>query len=234
MQVVIFADLTLNKLTPNKKANMKMIYTNENGNENQYENNLELNLNSKSGVLAYSKISDFNDNGDVLETFGGDVPTGKLDVNGNEKKASASMAIINNYEYEIANVSIIGTILENNEDVILYSNLIDDIVVNFKGAKVFYQKKQMRKMLHGKESKEKARLYKNWYSKFWNKSGDKIEFYFQFSISDKINYNEKFYMDYKVNYDYLGQNMTIDSGVCLETEENSLIKMSNTNAEKEL
>ena len=40
-------------------------------------------------------------------------------------------------------------------------------------------------------------------------------------------------MDYKVNYDYLGQNMTIDSGACLETEENSLIKMSNTNAEKE-
>ena len=230
MQVVIFADLTLNKLTPNKKANMKMIYTNENGNENQYENNLELNLNSKSGVLAYSKISDFNDNGDVLETFGGDVPTGKLDVNGNEKKASASMAIINNYEYEIANVSIIGTILENNE---VYSNLIDDIVVNFEGAKVFYSEEANEKDATWKESKEKARLYKIDIPNSELKSGDKIEFYFQFSISDKINYNEKFYMDYKVNYDYLGQNMTIDSGVCLETEENSLIKMSNTNAEKE-
>lgn len=62
------------------------------------------------------------------------------------------MAIINNYEYEIANVSIIGTILENNE---VYSNLIDDIVVNFEGAKVFIQKKQMRKMLHGKKVKKK-------------------------------------------------------------------------------
>lgn len=130
---------------------MKMIYTNENGNENQYENNLELNLNSKSGVLAYSKISDFNDNGDVLETFGGDAPTGKLDVNGNEKKASASMAIINNYEYEIANVSIIGTILENNEDVILYSNLIDDIVVNFEGAKVFYSEEANEKDATGRK-----------------------------------------------------------------------------------
>ena len=224
--------MTLNKLTPNKKANMKMIYTNENGNENQYENNLELNLNSKSGVLAYSNISDFNDNGDVLETFGGDVPTGKLDVNGNEKKASASMSIINNYEYEIANVSIIGTILENNEDVILYSNLIDDIVVNFEGAKVFYSEEANEKDATWKESKEKARLYKIDIPNSELKSGDKIEFYFQFSISDKINYNEKFYMDYKVNYDYLGQNTTIDSGVCLETEENSLIRQMTIQMQK--
>lgn len=100
-------------------------------------------------------------------------------------------------------------------------------------SKSFLFRRANEKDATWKESKEKARLYKIDIPNSELKSGDKIEFYFQFSISDKINYNEKFYMDYKVNYDYLGQNMTIDSGVCLETEENSLIKMSNTNAEKE-
>lgn len=236
MQVVIFADLTLNKLTPNKKTNMKMTYTNENANEIKYEQNVQININSKDGVMLYNNVSGFNNN-DVLETLSDKIPEGILETNSEEKTLTAKMAIINNYETQITNVSIIGKIPGKIKDKIgnmdlegtFNTNILEGITTNYEGAKVYYSEDENAdtKSDTWKENIDNAKAYKIELPQDVLINGGKVEFNYKFKIPENLGNNESIYSAYKVEYEYAGQKVQTDSAVVLKTKSNEENKSDN-------
>src|SRR5699024_1075870 len=103
-------------------------------------------LNSKYGVLLTNELSGFNDNNDVINGIDNNTINGVLTKNTTEKNASETINVINNYQEEISNVSIIGKIPVIEEESInnetfkstFEMNLINSLNLNGKEAKVYY------------------------------------------------------------------------------------------------
>ena len=228
MQIVIGADITIKKLTPNMQTQIKMIYTNENGNENQYEENLDVNINSKPGVLTYSKITGFNAENTELETMSDKIPSANLDMNSEEKVATVNMAVINNYESEISNVSIIGNVPANTQEKVgdnilkgtFDANIVETVTTSVEGAKVYYSEdaKAEANSDSWKETSENAKAYKIVVPNEEIKNGEKIEFGYKFSIPENLSYNESNYTNFKTIFTYLGEEVTMNSSLSMSTE----------------
>ena len=64
---------------PTQTKQITMTYTNENREGEVGTVSKDVNLKSKDGVMLVNKISDFNSNGDVIESTTNKIVTGELD-----------------------------------------------------------------------------------------------------------------------------------------------------------
>ena len=137
--IVVNADIETNILTPSQKANIETTYTNENGNEKTYKLNTDLNIQSKSGMMIYNNISNYNNAKDSIYTIDDNVPMGALDLRSNSNVATVKSAIINNFGQDIENVTIVGRIPKNGQaDGSVDSTLIKGIETNLNGVEILY------------------------------------------------------------------------------------------------
>lgn len=123
--IVINANLTVQKLTPTKQDVMKVYVTNElatiyktakkarsrvatQSNAAYAETNL--NAVAPVGVVTINEISGYNGENQTVTSISGEEKTGKLETRTEAKNATVKMNVINNYQNKIDNISILGRI----------------------------------------------------------------------------------------------------------------------------
>ena len=110
IQISVIADIYLDKTTPSKSSEIKMNYTNENRQGEEFQTTVPVKVNSKYGVLMVNKI------GNVMESIDDKEKEVILEKNAKLQEMSQEIAIINNYENPITQVSVIGKMPEVQKD----------------------------------------------------------------------------------------------------------------------
>ncbi len=139
-KICLKLDVATNKLTPSKKSQIDMTYTNENGSEVK-TTSADINFESQYGIMIYNQIVNYNNNGDTLVTVDKETAYGELSTNADQRDITLSTALINNYGEDVTNVTLIGKIpAENNEES--YVAKLNQLQTNNEKVKVYYSNKQ--------------------------------------------------------------------------------------------
>ncbi len=231
LSLVINADIEIDVLTPSQKTNVLMTYTNENGNEGTYSTSVELNIQSKPGLMIYNDLSGYNNNGDSIYTIDNNVPVGNLNLGSGSTTATVSTAVVNNYDTDMSNVTIIGRIPKKGVNgATLDTTLLQGINTNTR-AEVLYS-----------PNIEAIQDDGSWTADYTNASsymikidniavGQSIRMQYQVTVPENIGYGESMYTQTDVTYTYLGSINTQTSTIGAKTEEvitNNILALANT------
>ena len=218
--IVVNADIETNILTPSQKANIETTYTNENGNEKTYKLNTDLNIQSKSGMMIYNNISNYNNAKDSIYTIDDNVPMGALDLRSNSNVATVKSAIINNFGQDIENVTIVGRIPKNGQaDGSVDSTLIKGIETNLNGVEILYSENINAK--NGDDSwKEDPTNASIYMIKIDNMHAQQVAaIQYEIQVPEDIGYGKKLSEETNVEYTISGNTQTQKSRVQAKTEE---------------
>lgn len=127
INIVITSDITVNKFTSNKQEKIKLEYTNNNITERNVETkevSHPVNIVAPVGVITTSTISNYAENAQSITSISGEEKTATIPILSNEKNATVSMEVINNYNNTIDNISILGrTAFKGNKDILSEKDL---------------------------------------------------------------------------------------------------------------
>lgn len=232
VQISITSDIDIEKSTPTTKANITMNYQNENRPNETFSTQADLKLNSKYGVLMVNKLSNYNNDGETLESVDDKVKKGKLDVNSESKDAKAEVAVVNNYETDITDIALIGKISGlngtkiNNETVksTFEMNLKQAINVDGKSAKVYYSEdenlsKDSDKWTENISDLSNVKTFKIVPEDNKISTGETLKVSYDLQIPENLGNNESTYTNLAVTYNYLGNADTTNSTIDLQTAE---------------
>lgn len=231
VQIAIIADISIDKSTPTMADKIVMNYTNENRAGEGFVSYADININSKYGVLVVNKLSGYNQNQDVIENFNSKVETAQLDEDLEEKEAKEEVSIINNYEYAITNISIIGKLPDAGEEKIedevvkttFATNLKKLIEVEGATAKIYYSEDKNATKDSNTWSEQiqdiaDIRAFKIELEKNKMEPQKVIKLTYGLKIPEGLKNNEVAYAGLSLEYDYAGDTKSIDSGILLKTE----------------
>lgn len=117
LNVVITSDITVNKLTPNKQEQIKMVYTNNNVITNPRARTVEQDTNqvatlvtfvAPTGVITTTAISNYKEGAETLTSISGEEKTATIETMVEARNATFTMNLINNYNNTIDTISILG------------------------------------------------------------------------------------------------------------------------------
>lgn len=123
--VVITADITVNKLTPNIDSEISMVVTNEND-ENSEINEVtnKISFSAPVGIVTMNGISNYKDGAEELTSITGEEKVAELPILSSQKEATFKMSVMNNYKNDIENVSILGrTPFAGNKEILSNKDL---------------------------------------------------------------------------------------------------------------
>lgn len=242
MQIIINADITFNKKTPTKTADVVMLYSNENGVEENYQTTTNLNINSKYGMMVYSKVSGYNDENGTIESFENKNLTGQVDIQKEKKVANIERAIINNYDQDISNISIVGKIPEVGEENIndqtlkntFVSLLEGNVKTNNPESKVYYSQdvnieQNSEQWQEEVEDIKAVRAYKVVLPNNTLQPGQMLDITSNLEIPENLSYNQSSYESMNITYSYDGQEKTETYASMLSTESVSENEIVNNN-----
>lgn len=207
----INANVVVDKFTSTKSSEIILKYTNENDSNEVHEEKLPIMLKSKDGLFIDNTVSNFNNNGDVLDTINFDKLTGTLDINSEEKNLESQMVMINNYESSIKNVEIVGKL---NEENTINSKFENQISVEGVNANISYSNDE-NNWSEDINSVENAKFYKVKVNEIPSHGIAKIKF--NLRIDAELFYNETLKIEQYVSYAY-GEDKKSET---LETELNT-------------
>lgn len=233
IQISITADITIDKTVPSMSSQIEMRYTNENRVGEQFSYQLPITINSKYGVLLINKLSNYNANGDILENVDDKTKEIVVDANAQEKVANQEIVIINNYENDISNVSLVGKFPENVTENIndeefkatFGMRLVENIVSTGKTAKIYYSEdvnatKDSETWQETVEDFSTIKSFKVEIEDNKLEPGATLSINSKISIPENIEYDQSTYIPLTLNYDYLGNQMISYSNISLKTPEN--------------
>lgn len=233
IQISITANITIDKTVPSMSSQIEMRYTNENRTGEQFNYQLPIKINSKHGVLLINKLSNYNANGDVLENVDDKTKEIAIDVNAQEKIANQEIVIINNYESEISNVSLIGKFPEdtteniNNEEfkATFGMRLAGNLISTGKATKIYYSEdvnaaKDSETWKDTVEDFSKIKAFKIEIEDNKLEAGATLSANSQIVIPQNVDYNQSTYIPLTLSYDYLGNQMTSYSNISVKTQNN--------------
>lgn len=110
VNVLIYADIDVNKATPSVQDTITMAYTNENDTVDSNSVFTEVNFTSPKAVVTVNSISGYSTSGAEVTLAGDESGTALLDIYGEAKTATVKGQIINNYDNSISEVKILGRI----------------------------------------------------------------------------------------------------------------------------
>ena len=116
IRIILDADIEFEKTTPSKNTEIKLLYSNENSGA-QKETTLPVTITSKYGTLIYNSIEEYGEGKEKLESVEENL-NGEIDALSAEKQARAKTVVVNNYEKDITNVSLIGRIVNDENNTI--------------------------------------------------------------------------------------------------------------------
>ena len=248
VQISITSDIEIEKSTPTTKANITMNYQNENRPNETFSTQADLKLNSKYGVLMVNKLSNYNNDGETLESVDDKVKKGKLDVNSASKDAKAEVAVVNNYETDITDIALIGKISGlngtkiNNETVksTFEMNLKQAINVDGKSAKVYYSEdenlsKDSDKWTENISDLSNVKTFKIVPEDNKISTGETLKVSYDLQIPENLGNNERSVNELTLNYTYAGDAVNSNATQVLETEDLEAEEViAETNTEKML
>ena len=232
LAIVINADIEFSVLTASQKSNIAMSYTNENGNEASYQTSVDINIESKPGMMIYNNLSGFNTAGDSIYTIDDNIPMGVLDIEGGAMTARASTAIINNYDIEIKDVVIIGRIPKKGVyDGTLDTTLVGGIRTNVSGIEILYSQNIAATQDDGSWSTDYTNAASYMIRLDSVAAGQAIALQYEIGIPENIGYGQSIYAQTNTTYTYLGNVNTQTSTIGAKSETlitNNILALANT------
>ena len=232
IQIIINASITFAKNTAANKTDLTLRYTNDNGNEKYYETKTSLDLISKNGVLVYSKVNNYNNEGTVLESTTNENLNGKLDINTKQKNVKIERSIVNNTEDTISGISIVGKIPTTEENVngenlkSTFVSKLKNINVEGKNAKIYYseQENTEENQANWTENIENFKNIKSYKIELENESLNPKEtavVSYELNVPENLGYNESAYETVNIKYNDKNNSVSKDYATFLATNLNS-------------
>lgn len=232
IQIIINASITFAKNTAANKTDLTLRYTNDNGNEKYYETKTSLDLISKNGVLVYSKVNNYNNEGTVLESTTNENLNGKLDINTKQKNIKIERSIVNNTEDTISGISIVGKIPTTEENVngenlkSTFVSKLKNINVEGKNAKIYYSEQENTEgnQANWTENIENLKNIKSYKIELENESLNPKEtavVSYELNVPENLGYNESAYETVNIKYNDKNDTVSKDYATFLATNLNS-------------
>lgn len=227
--ILIKADITLDKFTSNKTEIIKMTYKNENTDlydkavqtrttKANGEETVNINFVAPSGVVATNNISNYSENGSPIIAISDEKQEVNLPIKSKSREMTIGGIIINNYSNDISNVSVLGRLPSNgNKNIetgeVLGSNF--DIKLSQKitlsgasNVEIYYSEnieatKDLSLESNGwTTTPSNLANVKSYLIVFTDsiKASDRIEFSYKATIPENLNYGSSTYEMYKVFY----------------------------------
>ena len=225
--IAIIADIDLGILTPTQVQDISVNYTNKNGKESEYHTGIDMEIESKYGLMIYSQMSGFNKSGNSEYTIDNDVPIGRLDVNCEERTATMDLAIVNNYDEDMTDVCVVGRIpAKGIYDGTIDTRLASKIETNLENITVLYSANStaIAEDNSWTENPENAKSYKIVLDKI--QKGQVIQTKYNFIIPEGLSFGQSLYGRSEIDYTYLGNRMSQTSNIGAETERLTVAHMS--------
>lgn len=132
--IVITADLTVNRLTSNRTEQITMYYTNENSAETKQEV-INVNFVAPVGVIATNSIDGYAEGKEKLTVISGEGITAELTAMQETKEATFNMNVINNYNNTVDSVKILGRLpFKGNKGLVDQEDLGSTFDITLKSA----------------------------------------------------------------------------------------------------
>ncbi len=220
INVVINADLTVNKLTPSKQEQIKMVYTNASTQETN-EVSTAVNFVAPTGVVTTTAISNYKENGETLTAISGEAKVATIETMAEARNAKFEMTVINNYNNTIDNISILGRIpAKGNKEVTTESDLgstmdmplVSNIVVNSEDnnkVTIYYSEnvnatKDLELSTNGwtltPTDISKVKSYLIVFTDYTMNTGDSVNFSYEAQIPANLQHNASSYGNYGVYF----------------------------------
>ncbi len=220
INVVINADLTVNKLTPSKQEQIKMVYTNASTQETN-EVSTAVNFVAPTGVVTTTAISNYKENGETLTAISGEAKVATIETMAEARNAKFEMTVINNYNNTIDNISILGRIpAKGNKEVATESDLgstmdmplVSNIVVNSEDnnkVTIYYSEnvnatKDLELSTNGwtltPTDISKVKSYLIVFTDYTMNTGDSVNFSYEAQIPANLQHNASSYGNYGVYF----------------------------------
>ena len=220
VNVVITTDLIVNKLTPSKQEQIKMVYTNASTQETN-EVSTAVNFVAPTGVVTTTAISNYKENGETLTAISGEAKVATIETMAEARNTKFEMTVINNYNNTIDNISILGRIpAKGNKEVVTGSDLgstmdmplVSNIVVNSKDnnkVTIYYSEnvnatKDLALSTNGwtkaPTDLSKVKSYLIVFTDYTMNTGDSINFSYEAQIPANLQHNASAYGNYGVYF----------------------------------
>ena len=220
VNVVITTDLTVNKLTPSKQEQIKMVYTNASTQETN-EVSTAVNFVAPTGVVTTTSISNYKENGETLTAISGETKVATIETMAEARNTKFEMTVINNYNNTIDNISILGRIpAKGNKEVVTGSDLgstidmplVSNIVVNSKDnnkVTIYYSEnvnatKDLALSTNGwtkaPTDLSKVKSYLIVFTDYTMNTGDSVNFSYEAQIPANLQHNASAYGNYGVYF----------------------------------
>ena len=217
LEIHIYADITLNKLTADKETKLIMNYTNEKINKKDYSVETNVNIKSEDGLILYNQLSNYNKNGNNLEVVNDENAKAKLDINSDRKTIEVKTAVVNNYEDKLTkDIVVIGKV-PSKDTTNTFDAKIKKLKVN-NSAKVYYNTNSNASANDNnwKEDSNNAKAYKVVLNGMEAQGITTISY--SIDIPKNLSYNEKGVITTNVSYNYYNLNLNENGEIILETE----------------
>lgn len=233
IQIAITADISIDKSVPSGASQIIMNYTNENREGENLSYQLPININSKYGVLLINELTNYNSNGDILESTDDKIKEATLDINSEAKVAEQQITLLNNYENDITDIELIGQMPESGEETIneeqlkatFGTKLLDNVEASGKTAKIYYSEdanaaSDSDTWQEGVQDFSTIKSFKLELEDNKLAPGEVVNIASQIEVPENLDYNQSSYIDLNLSYNYLGDNMQTKSTMSLKTAEN--------------
>lgn len=222
IQIAFMADISTENTVPTQDTKISMRYTNENRAGETLETEQNIKLNSKYGILTVNKITDFNNNGDEINSIINTVENAKLDEQVNARTLSKTVNIVNNYGKNVDNMYYIGQIAGIDSISNFEMNLASDIKVSKENIKIYYSEdananKDSNTWKEDANGLSKIRAFKVEIGTM--NPAENVEIKYNVDIPANLTKNKKTYLRNIINYDYDGNANNEVSAVIFATEQ---------------
>ena len=219
VNVIVTADLTLDKLTPNNQDKIKLSCLNKNTDE-QVEVEKEINFVGPIGVVTATSVSNYAENEEIIMAISQE-ETAIISIMSEARNAEFKMNVINNNNTAIDNISILGRIpFKGNKDIITNKDLGSTINVPLTSnitvkdieeskVKIYYSEngeasKEIDVEENGwtltPEKLENVKSYLIVLEDYTMNKADSFSFSYTAQIPEKLQHNESAYQDYVVYF----------------------------------
>lgn len=218
IQISVIADIYLDKTTPSKSSEIKMNYTNENRQGEEFQTIVPVKFNSKYGVLMVNKI------GNVMESIDDKEKEVILEKNVKLQEMSQEIAIINNYENPITEVSVIGKMPEVQKDKTTFKLQIKEALkVEGKQGTIYYsenpnEEKESQNWVTEPADFTKIRAFKIELGEINLQPQEVMKISYTIVVPENLKENEKSSMEVTLDYNYLENKVNTSSKVVFRTE----------------
>lgn len=227
--IIITADITVNKLTPNKQANIVMEYTNENVvqqtrsvvEKETKQTEIPVSFVAPTGVVTTNSISNYAEGKEEITSISGEEQIGVIETIAPARNVNYKMSVINNYNNSIENISILGRMPfkgntnagGGNEygstfDMVLQGAISVEGVESSKVSIYYSTKEKASKELNvasngwttTPSNYEEVKSYLIVLNNYRMNTGESISFSYVASIPENLNHNESAYSNYIVYF----------------------------------